>query len=170
MIRSFFLAIFFNQRDEFLNTEVIATFGIFAPVTGSFFTHEIHRHDSFDDFILDHCKGLSLLLPWCPCDLFKFLFELFKSAFVIQLAFKFCKIWNRTTVSLHLIEDFHKDFYNGFFTRANLCRTFGINIKEHDIRRYGTGISHFGNQHRIIHFFAICEVLNGSFSLYHTVF
>ena len=45
-----------------------------------------------------------------------------------------------------------------------------INIKEHDIRRNSTGISHLGNEHRIFNFFAICKVLNGSLSLYDTVF
>ena len=170
VVRSFFLAVFFYQRYEFLNTQVIASFCIFTPVASCLFTHEIHRHNGFYNFILNHCKSLSLFLPRCPCNLFKFLFELFKSAFVIQLSFKFCQIRNGTAVSLHLIEDFHKDFYNSLFTRTNLCRTFGINIKEHDIRRNVSGIGHFGNEHRIFNLLAIRKVFNGSFPLYHTVF
>ena len=170
MVWSFFLAVFLYQRYEFLNTQIITAFCIFAPITGSFLTHKIHRHDSFDDFILNNGKSLSLFLPWCPCNLCKFLFELFKSAFVIQLAFKFCQIWNGTAVSQSFIEDFHKDFYDGFFAGTNFCRTFGVNIKEHDIRRNCSRISHCGNQHWIIDLFSIRKIFNSSFSLYYTIF
>ena len=170
MVRSFFLTVLFDQRYKLLNTEVIASLCIFTPIASCFLTHEVHSHDRLYDFILDNRKCLSLFLPRCPCNLFKFFFELFKSAFIVQLTFKFCKIWNRSAVSLHFIKYLHEDFHDGFFSRANLCRSFGINIKEHNIRRNGSGIGHLGNQHRIIDFLSICKVLDGSLSFYHTVF
>ena len=170
MIRSFFLTVYFYQRYKFFDTEVVTSLGVFAPVTGCFFTHEVHSYDGFYNFILNNSKCLSLFLPRCTGNLFKFFFEFFKSALVIQLAFKFRKIRNRTAVSLHLIEHLHKYFHNCLFAGSHFCRTFGINIKEHDIRRNSTGISHLGNEHRIFNFFAICKVLNGSLSLYDTVF
>ena len=119
---------------------------------------------------MNHSKGLSLFVPWCSCNLFKLLFELLESTFVIQLTFKFCQIWDRTTITQSFIEYFHKNFHDGFLAGANLGRTFGINIKEHDIRRNGSGIGHFRNQHRIVDFLAICKVFNGSFSFYLTIF
>ena len=133
VVRAFFLTIVFYQGYKLFNAEVIVSLCVFTPIAGSFFTHKVHRNDCFYDFILDNRKGLFFLLPWCTSNLLEFFFEFFKSAFVIQLTFKFCKIRNRATISLHFIEYLHKDFHDGFFTGADLGRSLGVNIKEHDI-------------------------------------
>ena len=170
MIWSFILTIFLYQRYKFFDAEIIISLGILTPVACGFFTHEIHSDNRFHDFILDNGKCLSFLFPRSTSNLFKSLLKFCKFTFVIQLAFKFCEIRNRTTISLHFIEYFHKHFHDCLLTGANLCRAFGINIKEHDIRRNRSGIGHLGDQHRIFDLFPIRKIRNGSLSFYHTVF
>ncbi|CDD34506.1 unknown [Roseburia sp. CAG:309] len=133
MIRSLLCTVFLHQRDKLLNAKIIITFRILAPVSCRLLTHKIHLNKRFNHFILNHGKCLSLLLPWGSGNLFKLFFELLKSALTIQLAFKLSKIRNGTAISLHLIEHFHKNFHDSLLAGAYLCRTFRINVKQHNI-------------------------------------
>ena len=136
MIASFVIQIFFHHFGKVFDADLIRLNGFFAPVAGCRLTHKAHLFQNVDNCVLDEIKLVSGIDPGLAKLVFEFFFEFVVATLLGELPFEICQCRNRSTKTLHLIEDFKKYGDDGILGLLTGHFALGVNIKKNHIRWY----------------------------------